>query len=78
MGYPTKGGSCPEALITMKPLKIPRALLIGLVQGCMFMPGSGPSGEKFLKQAGKDTGPPSYQLIPGNDQVIHSISAHSA
>ena len=68
----------------MKPLKIPlvrlsqTALLIGLVQGCMFMPGSGPSGEKILKQAGEDTGPPSYQLIPGNDQVIHSISAHSA
>ncbi len=68
----------------MKPLKIPlvrlsqTALLIGLVQGCMLMPGSGPSGEKILKQAGKDTGSPSYQLIPVNDQVIHSISAHTA
>jgi polysaccharide export outer membrane protein len=83
-GSPTKGGSVPAPLKIMTLPKItfarlaPLALCITLAPSCMFLPSSGPSGSKILKQAGKDSGNPSYQLIRVNDQVLRSIATHSA
>ena len=83
-GSPTKSGSMPAPLKIMTLPKIPftrlapLALCFTLAPSCMFLPSSGPSGSKILKQAGTDTGNPSYQLIPVNDQVLRSIATHSA
>lgn len=79
----TKGGSLP------KPVKImiypnifisrlaPLALCFTLAPSCTFLPSSGPTGSKILEQAGKESGNPSYQLIPVNDQVLRTIATHS-
>ena len=79
----TKGGSLPHSFnIMIHPHTLisriaPLALCFICTPSCMFLPSAGPSGTKILNQAGKETGTPSYQLIPVNDQVIRSIATHS-
>lgn len=45
---------------------------------CTFLPSSGPSGHKIKALAGRDSGTPSYQLIPIDDRSIEVLSRGSS
>jgi polysaccharide export outer membrane protein len=53
------------------------AVYLVVSSSCTFLPSSGPAGSKIQQEAGKDSGNPSYQLIPVNDQVLRAIASHS-
>jgi polysaccharide export outer membrane protein len=77
----TKGGSVPAKQLDMKLFIFPFsrlaavAIALPLFSNCTFLPSSGPSGSQIRRQAGLESGNPSYQLVPVNDQVLRTIAS---
>ena len=77
----TRGGSVPAKQTNMNLFKNPylrlasAAIALPWLSNCAFLPSSGPSDSQIYRGAGQESGNPSYQLIPVNDQVLRTIAA---